>query len=62
MCSHCNGHGATYKFHSFGVETIPCPNEVCQQRNVREYEASRKRVTAKLREAEKRFGVKVGEM
>ncbi|AJD92056.1 hypothetical protein JMA_27390 [Jeotgalibacillus malaysiensis] len=57
MCNHCNGHGATYKFHSYGKETIPCLNSKCQERNLKQAEESSKQTQAKINEACERFGI-----
>ena len=41
MCQICNGNGATFKDHGFGVEITPCPMEACQKRNLKEAQAGR---------------------
>ncbi|MBM7580050.1 hypothetical protein [Jeotgalibacillus terrae] len=62
MCDHCNGHGATYKFHSFGKETIPCPMPECQERNLKQAEESSKRTREKIDAACMKFGIDPDEM
>ncbi|WP_322421243.1 hypothetical protein [Jeotgalibacillus haloalkalitolerans] len=57
MCDHCKGHGATYKYYSFGHESIPCPEPACQERNLKQAEESSKRTQAKINEACERFGI-----
>lgn len=52
ICNICNGAGSTYKHHGYGLEFIPCNNEVCRERNLRESELGR------IRRDEKRAEIK----